>query len=42
MADKTDMTRVGVFKEMKYITVGDPYVPSSKCEFDIFLELGFF
>lgn len=29
--DKTDMTRVGLFKEMKYISVNDPYVSQSKC-----------
>ena len=31
MATKNDMNRVGVFQEMSYITVQDPYVPSSKC-----------
>ena len=30
---KTDMERVGLFTEMGYTTIGDPYVPpnSSEC-----------
>lgn len=32
-APKNDMNRVGLFSEMQYVTVGDPYVPSSKCKF---------
>lgn len=28
---KNDMNRVGLFQEMSYITIKDPYVPSSKC-----------
>lgn len=25
---KTDMERVGIFKEMEYISIGDKYVPA--------------
>lgn len=28
---KNDMSRVGLFQEMSYVTVQDPYVPASKC-----------
>lgn len=30
---KNDMNRIGLFKEMAYTTIGDEYVPSSKCMF---------
>jgi hypothetical protein len=29
---KNDMARVGLFKEMGYISIGDKYIPSYKCE----------
>ena len=29
---KNDMNRIGLFKEMGYATIGDEYVPSSKCK----------
>ena len=29
---KNDMARIGLFKEMGYATIGDEYVPSSKCK----------
>jgi hypothetical protein len=33
MADvKNDMNRMGLFSEMQYVTIGDEYVPSSKCK----------
>jgi hypothetical protein len=28
---KNDLNRLGIFKEMAYISIQDPYVPSSKC-----------
>ena len=33
---KNDMNRIGLFQEMNYITVQDPYIPSSKCKFNLF------
>jgi hypothetical protein len=33
-ASNNDMNRVGLFKEMGYITVQDPYVPASKFNFN--------
>ena len=33
MADsKNDLNRLGIFQEMAYISIQDPYVPSSKCK----------
>ncbi len=29
---KSDMARIGIFKEMGYISIGDKYVPSYKCK----------
>ena len=36
-AVKNDMNRLGIFQEMGYVTVADPYVPSSKCDISIFM-----
>ena len=30
---KDDMDRVGLFKEMEYVTIKDPYKEPSKCKF---------
>lgn len=34
MTDKSDMNRVGLFQEMKYISIQDPYKPSYKCKYN--------
>jgi len=34
MTDKSDMNRVGLFQEMKYISIQDPYKPSYKFGFN--------
>lgn len=33
-ATKEDMDRVGLFKEMEYVTIKDPYQDPSKCKCD--------
>lgn len=35
MATKTDMERVGLFKEQGYTTIGDPYVPPNRKPFNV-------
>ncbi len=30
---KTDMDRIGLFKEMEYVTIKDPYKDAAKCKF---------
>jgi len=30
MGTKNDMNRIGLFQEMAYISINDPYVPSTK------------
>lgn len=34
-ATKTDMDRIGLFKEMEYVTIKDPYHEANKCK-DLF------
>ena len=31
--DKSDMDRIGLFKEMEYVTIKDPYKSPASCEF---------
>ena len=33
MAAKTDMERIGLFSEMGYTSIGDPYVPPNSSEY---------
>ncbi len=33
---KSDMDRIGLFKEMEYVTIKDPYKEAARCEFDPF------
>jgi len=35
---KTDMDRIGLFKEMEYVTIKDPYKEASRCELVLFLN----
>ena len=32
--DKSDMDRIGLFKEMEYATIKDPYKEAARCEFN--------
>lgn len=38
MGTKNDMNRVGLFQEMAYISINDPYVPSTKCNCSFLLN----
>ena len=40
MAAKTDLDRMGIFKELGYITVGDPYVPPNSKPFNVSASKG--
>jgi hypothetical protein len=31
--DKSDMDRIGLFKEMEYVTIKDPYKEPASCKF---------
>jgi hypothetical protein len=33
MATKDDMDRIGLFKEMEYVTIKDPYKEPARCKF---------
>ena len=33
MAAKTDLDRIGLFSEMGYTSIGDPYVPPNSSEY---------
>lgn len=37
MEGKSDMERIGVFKEMSYISIGDKYTPVSNRKHSIYL-----
>jgi hypothetical protein len=35
-SNKSDMDRIGLFKEMEYVTIKDPYKEPASCEFNLF------
>ena len=41
MAEKNDLNRIGLFSELGYISIGDPYVPPNSSEFFVCFALLF-
>ena len=41
-AEKNDLNRIGLFSEMGYISVGDPYVNSNNSKFSPYQRTTFF
>jgi hypothetical protein len=37
--NKSDMDRIGLFKEMEYVTIKDPYKEPASCKFRILFKI---